>query len=391
MAYLESKPRYEILDGLRGVAAMMVVAFHLFETYSGGPVGQIINHGYLAVDFFFVLSGFVVGYAYDDRWDRMTLGEFFKRRLTLLHPMLIAGGLFGLLLFYLGDCEAFPLINQTPWWKIVVLFLIGCTMIPVGANMDVRGWQETYPLNGPQWSLMLEYCANVVYALVLRRLPRVALVVLMVIAAIFTIDLGLGLNLLGDRPENIYSSGTFIGGWGIEGWQLHVAIVRVCFPFLAGLVIARYRKFITVKGGFWWCAVLVALTQALPRIGGPETANFWQNGLYETMCILVVFPLVVAMGAGSNITDAKSQKLCKFLGDISYPIYITHYPLIYLQMSWVGSHADMPTSAHIAVSVSLFVLAIFIAYALLKLYDEPTRNWLKEHWLKATKIKPTNC
>ena len=67
--YLASKPRYEILDGLRGVAAMIVVAYHLFETYSADPVHQILNHGYLAVDFFFVLSGFVIGYAYDDRWD----------------------------------------------------------------------------------------------------------------------------------------------------------------------------------------------------------------------------------------------------------------------------------------------------------------------------------
>ena len=69
---LSSKPRFEILDGLRGVAAMIVVAFHLFETYSDGPSDQILNHGYLAVDFFFVLSGFVIGYAYDDRWGRMT-------------------------------------------------------------------------------------------------------------------------------------------------------------------------------------------------------------------------------------------------------------------------------------------------------------------------------
>ena len=71
--YLASKPRYEILDGLRGVAAMIVVAFHLLETYSKGPAYQVLNHGYLAVDFFFVLSGFVIGYAYDDRWNRMSL------------------------------------------------------------------------------------------------------------------------------------------------------------------------------------------------------------------------------------------------------------------------------------------------------------------------------
>ena len=98
--YLASKPRYEILDGLRGVAALMVVLFHIFETYSKGPAYQIVNHGYLAVDFFFVLSGFVVGYAYDDRWDRMSTWGFFKRRLTRLHPMVIAGTLVGAALFF---------------------------------------------------------------------------------------------------------------------------------------------------------------------------------------------------------------------------------------------------------------------------------------------------
>lgn len=92
---LASKPRFEILDGLRGVAAMIVVAFHLFETYSAGPSDQILNHGYLAVDFFFVLSGFVIGYAYDDRWGRMTTWNFFKRRLIRLQPMLILGTLIG--------------------------------------------------------------------------------------------------------------------------------------------------------------------------------------------------------------------------------------------------------------------------------------------------------
>ncbi len=102
---LSSKPRYEILDGLRGVAAMIVVAFHLIETYfEGQPVIQPLNHGYLAVDFFYMLSGFVIGYAYDDRWGRMTTGLFFKRRLVRLHPMLMFGTLFGAMLFYFeGD------------------------------------------------------------------------------------------------------------------------------------------------------------------------------------------------------------------------------------------------------------------------------------------------
>ena len=73
---LNAKPHYLILDGLRGIAAILVVFFHLFEAHSSSHLDQVINHGYLAVDFFFVLSGFVVGYAYDDRWNKMTIGAF---------------------------------------------------------------------------------------------------------------------------------------------------------------------------------------------------------------------------------------------------------------------------------------------------------------------------
>src|SRR5688572_17421292 len=88
---LTSKPHYPILDGLRGVAALTVVAFHIFEAHAASRFVQVINHGYLAVDFFFVLSGFVIGYAYDDRWSKMTIGGFFKTRLIRLQPMVIMG------------------------------------------------------------------------------------------------------------------------------------------------------------------------------------------------------------------------------------------------------------------------------------------------------------
>ena len=101
-AYPDSKPHYAILDGLRGVASLVVVAFHLFEAHAASHADQIINHGYLAVDFFFVLSGFVIGYAYDDRWGRMTYRDFFKRRLIRLHPMVVMGMLIGAAAFSFG-------------------------------------------------------------------------------------------------------------------------------------------------------------------------------------------------------------------------------------------------------------------------------------------------
>ena len=89
-AFSDTKAHYDLLDGLRGVAALMVIWYHIFEGYAfaGGSIIETFNHGYLAVDFFFILSGFVIGYAYDDRWGRnLTMKSFFKRRLIRLHPM----------------------------------------------------------------------------------------------------------------------------------------------------------------------------------------------------------------------------------------------------------------------------------------------------------------
>ena len=75
--FADTRAHYPVLDGLRGIAALAVVLFHLAEIHAGSPEARLINHGYLAVDFFFVLSGFVIGYAYDGRWRAMSTGDFF--------------------------------------------------------------------------------------------------------------------------------------------------------------------------------------------------------------------------------------------------------------------------------------------------------------------------
>jgi peptidoglycan/LPS O-acetylase OafA/YrhL len=113
-AFSDSKKHYEILDGLRGIAAIMVVMLHILEIFSGGDHTKLmINHGYLAVDFFFLLSGFVIAHAYDDRWNKMTIGQFFKRRLIRLHPLIIAGMTLGGIFFYFSESSVlFPLLEK---------------------------------------------------------------------------------------------------------------------------------------------------------------------------------------------------------------------------------------------------------------------------------------
>ncbi len=381
--YLASKPRYEILDGLRGVAALLVVGYHLFETYFHGGPDQPINHGYLAVDFFFVLSGFVIGYAYDDRWNRMSTWGFIKRRLIRLHPMVIFGSFVGAVLFYFGDCSDFPLIKDTPWQMVILIMLWAFTMIPIPASMDIRGWGETNPLNGPAWSLQWEYLANLLYALIFRRLPKIALVVCVIIFAFMTLILCLDIDVSGFLTARSYASYTVIGGWSLSPDQLQIGLTRLLYPFFCGLLLSRSGRLIKIRGGFWWCSLMIVVLLGMPWMGiGTEGDARWTNGLYEALCILVLFPLIVAIGAGSSVKGGTSESINKFLGDISFPLYITHFPLVYMQMAWVEKHKDAALGTHVFVAVCVLLSAVLIAYASYRLYDLPVREWLKKKLFK---------
>ena len=376
---LTSKPRYEILDGLRGVAALIVVAFHLFETYSRGPMYQILNHGYLAVDFFFVLSGFVIGYAYDDRWDKMSMWGFFKRRLIRLQPMVILGSIIGALVFYFGASQMFAQIIETPWWMVVISLVLACMMLPVPPGMDIRGWQEMNALNGASWSLTWEYLANILYATVIRRMSVPVLSVFVVISAYLTLDIVFNIDtfaLLEGRSAEMH---TLIGGWSLTPTQLYIGLSRLCFPFFCGLLMFRLGKRISLRGGFWWCSAIIVVILVIPCLGVPDSR--WADGIYNAVAVIVLFPLLVITGAGSKMTDRKTIAACKWLGAISYPLYITHFPWVYMQMAWAEAHPDAPVGTHILVAVSVLIIAISIAYASMKLYDEPIREWLKHRFL----------
>lgn len=377
-----SKPRFEILDGLRGVAAMIVVAFHLFETYSAGPTAQILNHGYLAVDFFFMLSGFVIGYAYDDRWGKgMTQWNFYKRRLIRLQPMVIMGTLIGGFWFYFGDAPFFQYVMQTPWWKLLICLVLGCIMFPTPPSMDIRGWQEINSLNGAQWSLLWEYIGNILYATIIRRFNKIVLVIFVALSEILTIDLALNIDMFGMLEGRDATAYTVIGGFGLSLDQLYIGLARLLFPFFGGLLLYRIGKKINFgEHGFLWISLLLAAVLVMPHLGGDKPNAI--NGIYNAVAILLFFPLIVSAGAGSPLLGKKTISACKFLGAISYPLYITHYPMIYVQMNWAARHPDAPLGTHIWVAVSIFIASIAVAYACLKVYDEPVREYLKNRFLK---------
>ena len=361
-----AKPHYAILDGLRGVAALTVVAFHLCEAHATSHFTQVINHGYLAVDFFFLLSGFVIGYAYDDRWGRLTVKDFFKARLVRLQPMVVMGMLIGGLTFYWQASPLTPGIAQVPGWQVVALMLVGFTLLPVPPALDIRGWQEMHPLNGPGWSLFYEYIANLLYALGVRKLSNAALGVLVALAGAALV------HLVVTSP-----TGDVVGGWALDATGIRIGLTRMLFPFFAGLLLARTASLRRLPNAFLWCSLLLAVL-AFPRVAGPS--QLWLNGLYEAFAIIVVFPLIVWLGAGGQLASAGAARLCRFFGDVSYPLYITHYPLIYIYTAWV-SRNKVSLQAGLPVAALTFGVAVALAYACLKFYDEPVRRWLRKRFL----------
>lgn len=377
--FADTKPHYELLDGLRGVAALLVVVYHIFEGFAfaeatngvGNGLITTLSHGHIAVDFFFMLSGFVISYAYDGRRKDMGIGSFFKRRLIRLHPMLVMGAIIGTAAFVFEGCKQWN-GSVTPTTGVIAAMLFTMFMIPTlpGAHHEVRGNGEMFPLNGPTWSLFFEYIGNILYVLVIRYLPTKAL-------ALLAIALGIAHAwfFVGD-----VSGYDMVGvGWTIDSANFWGGLVRMLFPFTVGMLLARTYRPHKVKGAFWWCTALLVATFAMPYI--EPAAGISTNSLYEVACIAVLFPAIVWIGAGGSCGDNVAGRINKFLGDISYPLYIVHYPIMYIFYKWLIKNKFYTFGETWGIAVLVIIASILLAYTLLKLYDEPMRRWLAKRFM----------
>ncbi|MBQ5703851.1 MAG: acyltransferase, partial [Alistipes sp.] len=372
------KPHYALLDGLRGVAALLVVIYHIFEGFAfaettngeGSGLISTLNHGHIAVDFFFILSGFVISYAYDDRWQKMTLGGFFKRRLIRLHPMLVMGAVIGTITFLIGGREQWD-GTVTPIGGVALALLLTALMIPAlpGSMHEVRGNGEMFPLNGPQWSLFFEYIGNIIYALIIRRLSTRLLAMLVALLAalhtwIFVWDLS-GYDSVGI-------------GWTIDTINFWGGLVRMLFPFTVGMLLARTFKPRKIKYAFWICSAIILATFAVPYIASEGALSM--NSLYEVVCIAFVFPIIVWLGACGS-TEGSTGRISGLLGDLSYPLYIVHYPVMYLFYAWLIDKHFYSFEDTLLMPAIVVAVSIVLAYACLKLYDEPVRKWLAHKFM----------
>lgn len=338
---------FGLLDGLRGVAALAVVLYHFMEIVQPDPARNFIGHAYLAVDFFFCLSGFVIAYAYDGRLAQLGTLRFLQRRLIRLHPLVIIGSLLGVLLFWL---DPFSDLVTKYAAKLPLMTLASCLLVPYPVVPE--RYLNLFHLNPPTWSLFWEYVANVVYALVLVRLRPRQLGLVLVLAA-------------GALCYESRTTGHLGVGWGSE--NAGGGAIRVAYSFVVGLWLYRANWLLRSRLGFGSLTALLLGVFFFPIV--PKI-----NWLADPLLVIFYLPLLVALGAGAAPAP-RLNGLYRFLGDISYPLYMVHYPFIWLFMSYLEK--EKPTASTLAVLISVAMLAlVLLAYAVLRWVDAPLRAYL---------------
>ncbi len=281
---------------MRGIAAVAVVVFHAHVLLGG----QLAPGGYLAVDFFFLMSGFVIAHAYDRRLrSGLMVTQFVVARLIRFLPFYLVGLGLGvaleLLLIITGSS------NATGIRELVWITIIGLAFLPF-----LKVGHDIFPLNIPSWSLHHEFVVNVLYAVFHRHLT---LTILGVVACVAGGSLLLGIIQYGDAD-----SGPLADQYGF-------ALARAAFSFSAGVLIYRVRP-----AGWMppWLAMLSPIVVFLLPIPA-----FWRP-LFDALSILVLFPMVLVSLAEFQPRSLLFARASTLSGDLSYPLYALHYPLIWL-------------------------------------------------------------
>ena len=346
--------RYEALDALRGVAALTVVVFHLGQVKLEP---NLFPHGYLAVDFFFVLSGFVVAHAYEAALrDTLTWRAFAVKRLIRLYPLALLGGLAGAAVLLL-KWRFFP-EKVDPLSTILASSVLNSLLLPnVFGGIASKG--ELFPGNGPLWSLFFEMLINLLWAAIGVRLRTTYL-------ALFALASGAALIALADHQGTLnigFDAATFMGG-----------VARVCFSFPVGVIIYRLH----FAGRLPEISFGAALLSLLLVVIFAQSLFSSRLPLWDLLSVLVLFPLIVV--AGINHVDGNSR-IGSFLGELSYPLYVLHFPVL-LVFAGLRQSALSSVNVHL-LSVVAVVAAITISWTAFCYYDRPLRRRLADLASKA--------
>jgi peptidoglycan/LPS O-acetylase OafA/YrhL len=342
------KAYYDVLDGLRGTAAIVILIFHYLEmTYPDDYVNNPLGHGFLAVDFFFCLSGFVIGFAYDQRIHAIGMKQFFINRLIRLHPMVVMGTFIGLI-GYVAD----PFVDKTEGFNrfYILIAALGSLFLIPTPFLPYR-WKALFPYNSPSWSLFFEYLANILYATILCRTGKRVLAILALVSA-------------GWLAFVACRAGWLINGWDLPTWS--DALPRVCFSFIAGLCVFRYRISWKNRGGFLLPLLLLTGVFIFP--------HHEKDWYVEVFMVVLIFPLIIAVGSGARATG-RIRTFCLFIGRLSYPLYMSHITTVWIFGNYYAKYHPAGIACYAIVS-GLILFNLITAVLIMRFYDEPLRRRL---------------
>ena len=338
--------RFVVLDGMRGLAALTVIVDHV-----DSPLLRSLLPGrYLAVDFFFVLSGFVLSHVYAARLSGgMSPLAFMRARLIRLYPLYLVGTLSGVALTTALVVRGWI---DVPWQSIVAATGLGLVILPTPIEWSPSPY-NIFPFDGPAWTLFFELLVNIAFALVFLRLSQRVLIAILALGAC-------GLAAVA------YHFGALEGGFN---WDNFIAgFPRVTFGFFAGVLVHRlYLKRPAPALPAWAAFSVLMVIFMLPA--GPARAWF------DLLAALVVFPLLVACCAGSE-PRGRMARAAATLGLLSYGIYILHVPVrdwLSTIMVALAPELNLPGAAMVALVAVGTIAATAVLHVV---YDEPMRRWL---------------
>lgn len=334
------RERLPLLDGLRGLAALFVFSYHEWNSFSIGPM---FARGYLMVDLFFLLSGFVLALVAEPKlqggWSTLT---FLKARYIRLWPIAAIGACMGIALAGIELLEAGFHPSQAKWLFIRAIFALAILPTPRATESGAL-----YPFNGPHWSLLMELLANCAHAFVLHRLrDGVLLALILVFGAILA--------------AAIHSNGLNNGGPYFADW--YYGLSRVGFSYTLGIWLAR--KWRTGRGRMpcpWWLALLlpIAATAAVPYVPLAQ----W---IGDSVMVLLIFPALFWLAASST-APAWAESTLMRLGLLSYPLYATHGTLFV----FANKFDNTPL-----VAVLVVIAALALSWFLANRFERPRKHAL---------------
>ncbi|ELP91550.1 hypothetical protein EIN_127800 [Entamoeba invadens IP1] len=362
-----TKPFLTTVSFLRGISAVAIVFIHLNGPLPSTWRKKQFNHAYLAVDFFFLLSGYMTSYTVNPS-KHFEPFSFLLKRIIRLQPMQVLSTLFGAFFFYLNNEKG----DEFNLYKLICLTIVGCFTIPMPENFSVINFNGfAYPLNGPAWTVLYEYIAALLFTTVFRFLNVIALCVLNVFFLYFIIDIAFNIDTF--RLINGLG-GELVKGWTFSFSHCYIAFSRLLFSFTTGLIIEKIPKKHEIKFGFIITLVSITVLYNIPYI-----QNKWARSIFDLCSVVIVFPCILLIATRSKIHSQFVQRIGNFLGEISYSMYLTHSYILGMFNVWGNNYGK---DASLSMWIYLYIVMVFVpmvfGYSCWKLFDVPVRNLLRK-------------